>query len=73
MVVALIAGQQEDKKFPGRNTFPLLGRPMMVYQILAAQHAEEVDHIFVTTDSPAIERVAAESIRAGRRTRCHEF
>jgi D-3-phosphoglycerate dehydrogenase len=59
VVVALIAGQQEDKKFPGRNTFPLLGRPMMVYPILAAQHAEEVDRIFVTTDSPAIERVAA--------------
>jgi D-3-phosphoglycerate dehydrogenase len=58
MVVALIAGQQEDKKFPGRNTFPLLGRPMMVYPILAAQHAEEVDRVFVTTDSPAIERVA---------------
>jgi D-3-phosphoglycerate dehydrogenase len=59
MVIALIAGQQEDKKFPGRNTFPLLGRPMMVYPILAAQHAEEVDRVFVTTDSPAIERVAA--------------
>ena len=58
MVIALIAGQQEDRKFPGRNTFPLLGRPMMVYPILAAQHAEEVDRVFVTTDSPAIERVA---------------
>ncbi len=59
MVIALIAGQQDDKKFPGRNTFPLLGRPMMVYPILAAQHAEEVDRVFLTTDSPAIERVAA--------------
>lgn len=59
MVIALIAGQEEDKKFPGRNTFPLLGRPLMVYPILAAQHAEEVDRIFMTTDSPAIERVAA--------------
>jgi len=59
MVIALIAGQEEDKKFPGRNTFPLLGRPMMVYPILAAQHAEEVDRVFITTDSPAIERVAA--------------
>ena len=59
MVIALIAGQQEDKKFPGRNTFPLLGRPMMVYPILAAQHADEVDRVFLTTDSPAIERVAA--------------
>lgn len=59
MVIALIAGQQEDKKFLGRNTFPLLGRPMMVYPILAAQHAREVDRIFLTTDSPSIERVAA--------------
>ena len=59
MVISLIAGQQEDKKFPGRNTFPLLGRPMMVYPILAAQHAAEVDRVFLTTDSPAIERVAA--------------
>ena len=59
MVIALIAGQQEDKKFSGRNTFPLLSRPMLVYPILAAQHAEQVDRIFLTTDSPAIERMAA--------------
>jgi D-3-phosphoglycerate dehydrogenase len=58
MIVALIAGQGEDNKFPGRNTFSLLGRPMMAYPILAAQHAAEVDRIFVTTDSPAIERIA---------------
>jgi D-3-phosphoglycerate dehydrogenase len=32
---------------------------MMVYPILAAQHAEEVDRVFLSTDSPAIERVAA--------------
>ncbi|TAL09711.1 MAG: hypothetical protein EPO02_09440 [Nitrospirae bacterium] len=59
MIVALIAGHQEDDKFPGRNTFPMLGRPMMVYPILAAQHAKEVDRVFLTTDAPAIERVAA--------------
>ena len=59
MIIALIAGQQEDRKFSGRNTFPLLGRPMMVYPILAAQQAEEVDRVFLTTDSPTIERVAA--------------
>lgn len=59
MIIALVAGQEDDKKFPGRNTFPLLGRPMMVYPILAAQHANEVDRVFLTTDSPSIERVAA--------------
>lgn len=58
MIITLIAGRQDDDKFPGRNTFPLLGRPMMVYPILAALHSNEVDHVFVTTDSPGIERVA---------------
>lgn len=58
MIVALVAGQEEDRKFPGRNTFSLLGRPMMSYPILAAQHAKEVDRTFLTTDSEAIKRVA---------------
>ena len=58
MVIAIIAGQQEDKRFAGRNTFPLLGRPMMAYPILAALHAEEVDRVFLTTDSSIMERVA---------------
>lgn len=57
-VAALIYGRLDDDRFPGRNTFPLIGRPMMVYPILAAQHARYVDRVFVTTDSPAIARVA---------------
>ena len=57
-VVALICGRLDDDRFPGRNTFPLIGRPMMVYPILAAQHAQRVGRVFVTTDSPAIARVA---------------
>ena len=57
-IVALICGRLDDDRFPGRNLFPLVGRPMMVYPILAAQHARLVDRVFVTTDAPAIARVA---------------
>lgn len=57
-IVALICGRLDDDRFPGRNTFPLIGRPMMVYPILAAQHAQLVDRVFVTTDSQAIARIA---------------
>lgn len=57
-IAALICGRLEDDRFPGRNTFPLVGRPMMVYPILAALHAQCVDRVFVTTDVPAIARVA---------------
>lgn len=57
-VAALICGRLDDDRFPGRNTFPLLGRPMMAYPILAARHGKYVDQIFVTTDAPSIARVA---------------
>jgi D-3-phosphoglycerate dehydrogenase len=57
-VAALICGRLDDDRFPGRNTFPLIGRPMMVYPILAARHAKYVDQVFVTTDAPSIARVA---------------
>lgn len=57
-VAALVCGRLDDGRFPGRNLFPLVGRPMMVYPILAAQHARLVDRVFVSTDAPAIERAA---------------
>lgn len=58
MIVAVIAGRLEDTRFPGRNTFPLLGRPLMVYPLLAAQHAASVARVYVSTDAPAIARIA---------------
>ena len=59
MIITLICGSLEhDKRFSGRNTFPLIGRPMVVYPILAARYAQHVDRVFVTTDAPAIARVA---------------
>lgn len=59
MIIALTCGSLEyDQRFPGRNTFPLIGRPMVTYPIMAAKYAKNVDEVFVTTDAPAIARVA---------------
>src|SRR5207302_4471798 len=44
--------------FPARNTFPLLGRPLMVYPILAALHASGVHRVFLTTDDDAMAAIA---------------
>src|SRR5207237_1039572 len=46
--------------FPGKNTYPILGRPMMVYPILAAKYAKYVDEVFVSTDSERIKKIAAD-------------
>jgi len=58
MIAALMLGRDKSTGFPGKNTYPILGRPMMVYPLLAAKHAQVVDDVYVSTDSPTIKEVA---------------
>src|SRR3954471_19163525 len=58
MIAALICGRADGDQFTGRNTFPLFGRPLMVYATLAALHASEVDRVFVTSDDEGMRRIA---------------
>ncbi len=58
MVVALMLGREGSEGFPGKNTSPVLGRPMMSYPLMAACAAKQVDEVFVSTDSDKIKKVA---------------
>jgi D-3-phosphoglycerate dehydrogenase len=58
MIVALICGRAKNQPFPGRNTFPLLGRPLMVYPLLAAKNSGEVDGVYLSTDDAGMIRIA---------------
>ncbi len=60
MIAALLLGREGSSGFPGKNTYPILGRPMMVYPILAATHAKYIDEVFVSTDSDRIKKIAAD-------------
>ena len=60
MVVALMLGREGSEGFPGKNTHPVLGRPMMSYPLLAAKSATLVDEIYVSTDSDNIKNIAQE-------------
>ena len=60
MVVALMLGREGSEGFPGKNTHPVLGRPMMSYPLLAAKSAKLVDKIYVSTDSDNIKNIAKE-------------
>ena len=59
MIVALVCGRSEEKPFRGRNTFPLLDRPLMLYPILAAQNSINVTQVYLTTDDPGMMRIAS--------------
>ena len=44
---------------PGKNVMPVLGRPLLVYPLLAARGCLLVDRVFVSTDSPEIAEISA--------------
>jgi len=57
MVVGLLIGRKGSTGFPGKNTKPILGRPLTAYPLLAAKNSKYIDKIFVSTDSDEIKLV----------------
>ena len=60
MIAALMLGRKGSTGFPGKNLYPILGRPLMVYPLLGAQHARLVDRIYVSTDDADIMAISRE-------------
>lgn len=54
MIAALLLGRKGSVGFPGKNTYPILGRPLMAYPLLAAVFAKKVDRVYVSTDDERI-------------------
>ncbi len=53
-LLAVIPARGGSKGIPRKNIYPLCGRPLVAYSIAAAQQAEAVDRIVVSTDDDAI-------------------
>lgn len=60
MICALMIGRAGSTGFPGKNTYPVLGRPLCTYPLLAAKASRHVTKLFVSTDSPEIVRLSIE-------------
>jgi len=60
MICALLIGREGSTGFPGKNVLPILGRPLMVYPLLAARACRKVDRIYVSTDAEKIKAIAKE-------------
>jgi CMP-N-acetylneuraminic acid synthetase len=60
IVCALMIGRKGSVGFPGKNIFPVLGRPLASYPLLAAKSSFNVKRIFVSTDCPDIMEIAKE-------------
>ncbi|MFB3785610.1 MAG: cytidylyltransferase domain-containing protein [bacterium] len=60
MIPALMIGREGSTGFPGKNLYPVLGRPLCAYPLLAAKQSRGVDRLYVSTDSPRIKEIARE-------------
>lgn len=60
MNAALIIGRKGSTGFPGKNTLPILGRPLCSYPILAAKHSWYVSEVYMSTDDEKIMDIARE-------------
>lgn len=58
MIIALMIGRKRSTGYPGKNTVPVLNRPLCAYPLLAANHSRFVDQIFVSTDDEKIMDIA---------------
>jgi molybdopterin-guanine dinucleotide biosynthesis protein A len=57
MIVALLLGREGSIGFPGKNLYPVLGRPLMEYPLMAASNAKYVDEVYISTDSDRIKEI----------------
>ncbi len=60
MIAALMIGREGSVGFPGKNTYPVLGKPLMAYPLLAAKRSGYIDAVYVSTDSAKIKEISRE-------------
>jgi GTP:adenosylcobinamide-phosphate guanylyltransferase len=58
MIAALLLGRKGSVGFPGKNTYPVLGKPLSWYPMNAAKKATLVDKVYLSTDDEKLMELA---------------
>ena len=58
MITALLIGRKGSRGFPGKNTAPVLGKPMAWYPMKTAEAVAEIDKTYLSTDDPELISIA---------------
>ena len=56
--IAILPARGGSKGLPGKNIMPVAGKPLISYSVEAALESGVCDRVLVTTDDPAIQKVA---------------
>jgi len=60
VICALLIGRKGSTGFPGKNVYPILGRPLVAYPLMAAESSKYVSKIYISTDSTKIMEIGKE-------------
>jgi hypothetical protein len=60
MICALLLGREGSTGFPRKNVYPVLGRPLVAYPLMAAAGAPSVDRVYLSTDSPVLKKIGVD-------------
>lgn len=58
MIVGLMMGRKSSQGFPGKNFYPILGKPLMGYPLQAAIKSKHIKDVYITTDDDKIKDIA---------------
>jgi N-acylneuraminate cytidylyltransferase len=58
--IALLCGRGGSVSIRDKNLYPVLGRPLMLYPLLAAKTSKRIDEVFLSTDSERMKEIARE-------------
>jgi len=58
MIIAILIGRAGSSGLPGKNSLPILGRPLAEYPLIVANETKSIDRLYVSTDSPALKELA---------------
>jgi len=57
MIAALLIGREMSEGFPGKNVYPVFGRALMEYPLIAARDSRHNHRTYVSTDSEKIKEI----------------
>lgn len=61
MIAALLLGRKGSFGFPGKNFYPILGKPLTYYPMVAAINSKNVDKVYLSTDDKKLMELAREN------------
>lgn len=60
MIAAILIGREGSTGFPGKNVYPIMGKPMVAYPLIVGRDAPAIERTYLSTDSEKLKEIGRE-------------